>query len=180
MENGTHKLSGGSRKHGKTTDSSPLGPVPFQGIGTRLRRSRSKDHSNEFDNLATSHHHSANGPGVAMEIASLRNSLAQQQQQHHLLSRNNNPSAYEHSSSFGANNNNYSKGTGTLERPKRLMYSSNNTNSNFPTLESSTFISQPLYGTNRNIYEETKLLGHQYEEPHLVMDRGIFYINFFY
>lgn len=111
--------------------------VPFQGIGTRLRRSLSKDHSNEFDNLSSM---------APIEIANLR---------HHSISRNN---AYDYS--FG-----YPTKSGTLERPKRL-------NSFVNTSESGSFGQQPLYGT-RNLYEESRLLGHQYEEPQLVMERGL-------
>ena len=162
-----------SRKQlGQKSSESPLGPVPFQGIGTRLRRSRSKDHSNELDNLSTSHlfhpHQPANGP-PGMEIANLTRTQ-------HSSSRTNVASSYDQHSnnSFGLPNFT-SKGTGTLERPKRLMTAYGNGGGGFPSSESSTFIQQPLYGGTRNIYEETRLLGHQYEEPHLVMDRGMLF-----
>lgn len=133
----TNHKSGGRHGSGKLKDGPP-GPVPFQGIGTRLRRSRSKDHSNEFDNLSTT--------TAPIEIANLRQ---------HSVSRDN---AY-HDHPFG-----YLAKGGTLERPKRL-YSFTN------AIESSAFMQQQLYGT-RNLYEESRLLGHQYEEPHLIMDRG--------
>lgn len=50
MDSNSQK-SGRFKNGGK--DSGPLGPIPFPGIGTRLRRSRSKDHSGEFDGLTS-------------------------------------------------------------------------------------------------------------------------------
>lgn len=135
--NGT---GGGS---GKLKD---CGPVPFQGIGTRLRRSRSKDHSSELDNLSTA---------TALEIANLRQTVR--------------TNAYDHGTGFG-----YLTKGGTLERPKRL-YGFSNVGSD----ANSTFIQQPppLYGARCaknlppiNLYEDSRLLGHQYEEPHLILD----------
>ena len=104
-----------------------------------------------------------------MEIANLTRTQ-------HSSSRTNVASSYDQHSnnSFGLPNFT-SKGTGTLERPKRLMTAYGNGGGGFPSSESSTFIQQPLYGGTRNIYEETRLLGHQYEEPHLVMDRGMLF-----
>lgn len=103
--------------------------VPFPGMGTRLRRSRSREHSAERDNLSTD-----------LEISHLRQSRGTGA---HLLQG------------------------GTLERPKRLFY---------PAAESDTssLAHQPsLYGlcraTKAPLYEQSRL-GHQYEEPHLVLD----------
>ena len=130
------------------------GSVQFQGIGTRLRRSRSKDHSSEFDNLSST--------VDALEIANLRQT------------RN----IYEHGLPSYMNNNNNNNRGGTLERPKRLYNFSN-------VSESSTvFMQQPStpYGSSRssctkdgmvtinNYYDDAQLLGHQYEEPHHIMD----------
>ena len=121
--------------------------VPFQGIGTRLRRSRSRDHSNELDNFSS-----------YLEIGHLK--------------QNNRGNFYD--------GHVFTQG-GTLERPKRL-YSLAGT-SFVPDSNLNTFM-QPqqqqipsLYGVSRSakgnphsLYEESRLLTHQYEEPHLILD----------
>ena len=148
-----------------------VGLVPFQGIGTRLRRSRSKDHSTDQDNLSND-----------LEISNLKH-LQQShhqhpQQQQFILGHNN---GYD-----GLNL--YSPSSGTLERTKRFY---GNTQPKIPMFDhqhhNSSFINssiqqQQLYvqqldqrlntknGSSSALYEDSQLLSHQYEEPQYLID----------
>lgn len=130
-----------NRIGGRFNDQS--GPVPFQGIGTRLRRSLSKDHSNELDNLST----------ATLEVENLRAS-----------SRNN---AFDQHGGLG-----YLKG-GTLERPKRL-YGFSNVSNNGPFInqQSSLYDTRGTKNVPLSLYDESRLLAHQYEEPQLLLYKG--------
>lgn len=153
--------------------------VPFQGIGTRLRRSRSKDHSSEKDNLAIA--------GGEFEIANLKR-----------LNHHHNQSQTSHYNGFNESINNFYS-AGTLERPKRFFtanHHQNQINTQFYHYPSSTNNHSSFVGhstavggnvgteltrnNGRNngassslaLYEESRILSHQYEEPQYLIDNN--------
>lgn len=171
-------------KNNRSLNSNKNSPalVPFQGIGTRLRRSRSKDHSSEKDNLAIA--------GGEFEIANLKR-LNHHHNQSHQSS---------HYNGFNESMNNFYS-AGTLERPKRFFTANNHhqnqINTQFYHYPSSTSNHSSFVGHNavagggsvgmeltrnngRNngsasslaLYEESRLLSHQYEEPQYLIDNN--------
>lgn len=144
--------------------------VPFQGIGTRLRRSRSKDQST--DNLSSNN----------LEIANLKRLQLQQQQQFILSNHQNN--GYND----GGLTNLYSS-SGTLERLKYYYGNAQQPTSTAFDHHNSSFINSSIPhqqqfdqrlamkngnsgGSSLALYDESRLLSqqHQYEEPQYLID----------
>ncbi|OTF83014.1 hypothetical protein BLA29_011501, partial [Euroglyphus maynei] len=154
---------------GKKDGGGGVGLVPFQGIGTRLRRSRSKDHSTDQDNLSND-----------FEISNLKRLQYPHHQQQFMLGHNNGYDGLNIYSSSGG-------GGGTLERTTKRFYGTNNTspiismfdnqqhhphNSSF--IQQQQLLDQRLMMKNGSsssaLYEESRLLSHQYEEPQYLID----------